>query len=67
MIRTLWDSKADRTLAPMQDVLELGNEARMNLPGTSSGNWCWRMQENQLTRQLAEKMRGLNEATDRLR
>lgn len=66
MIRALWDSKADRTLAQMQDLLELGNEARMNVPGTSSGNWCWRMQENHLTSQLAEKIRELNKATDRL-
>ncbi|MEJ2607409.1 MAG: 4-alpha-glucanotransferase [Anaerolineales bacterium] len=67
MIRALWHSKADRTLAQMQDLLELGNEARMNVPGTSSGNWRWRMQESQLTLQLAEKLRALNETTDRMR
>lgn len=67
MIRTIWQSKADRTLAQMQDLLELGNEARMNVPGTSSGNWCWRVQESQLTQQLAEKVRELNVSTDRLR
>lgn len=66
MIRCIWESRADRTLAPMQDLLELGNEARMNLPGTSVGNWSWRMQEKQLTQQLAEKIHALNETTNRL-
>jgi 4-alpha-glucanotransferase len=66
MIRCIWESKADRALAPMQDFLELGNEARMNVPGTSEGNWSWRMQEKHLAQQLAEKMRDLNEMTNRL-
>jgi 4-alpha-glucanotransferase len=67
MIRCIWESKADRAIAPMQDILELGNEARMNVPGTSSGNWSWRMQEHHASTQLAEALFGLNEATDRLR
>lgn len=45
MISTLWASVADLAVATMQDVLELGSEARMNLPGTRQGNWRWRMQK----------------------
>jgi len=65
MIRTLWHSKADMVLAQMQDVLNLGNEARMNYPGRLGGNWTWRMKEDALTDELKEKLRALNEATDR--
>lgn len=42
MIRAAWASVAAWAIAPLQDVLELGNEARMNLPGTETGNWSWR-------------------------
>ena len=45
LIRTLMASVADRVLFPMQDVLGLGSEARMNTPSVPSGNWRWRMQE----------------------
>ena len=67
MIRCIWESRADRALAPMQDLLDLNNEARMNVPGTSEGNWSWRMQEFHLSQQLADRMRALNETTNRLR
>ncbi|HEX7975182.1 MAG TPA: 4-alpha-glucanotransferase, partial [Anaerolineales bacterium] len=43
MIRAVWSSVAVFALAPMQDVLNLGTEARMNFPGRPSGNWSWRM------------------------
>lgn len=43
LIRTLWQSVAENVLAPMQDILSLGSQARMNLPGCASGNWQWRM------------------------
>lgn len=42
MIRLALASVADTAIVPLQDVLGLGNEARMNLPGTASGNWRWR-------------------------
>jgi 4-alpha-glucanotransferase len=42
MIRLAWASVADLAIAPLQDILGLGNEARMNLPGRPSGNWGWR-------------------------
>ena len=39
---------ADLAIVPVQDVLGLGSEARMNTPGTSSGNWRWRLKPGQL-------------------
>ncbi|MEB3276279.1 MAG: 4-alpha-glucanotransferase [Cyanobacteriota bacterium] len=39
------DSTADLAVVPLQDLLELGDEARFNTPGTASGNWCWRLQQ----------------------
>ncbi|MCB9741628.1 MAG: 4-alpha-glucanotransferase [Alphaproteobacteria bacterium] len=43
LIRLAWGSVADTAIAPMQDVLSLGAEARMNVPGEVDGNWTWRM------------------------
>ncbi|HEX9018120.1 MAG TPA: 4-alpha-glucanotransferase [Anaerolineaceae bacterium] len=48
-IRLAWSSVANFTLAPMQDFLSLGTEARMNQPGRLGGNWSWRMKESVLT------------------
>ena len=45
LIRALMASVANRVLFPMQDVLGLGSEARMNTPSVPSGNWRWRMPE----------------------
>lgn len=43
MIRSIWSSVAVFALAPMQDFLNLGGEARMNFPGKPAGNWGWRL------------------------
>ena len=59
MIRTIMASIADLAIVPLQDVLGLGSEARMNLPGTSKGNWRWRCRPDALTPELARKMREL--------
>ena len=45
MIRAVWASVANLAIAPVQDLLGLGSEARMNLPGTAQGNWEWRLGE----------------------
>jgi 4-alpha-glucanotransferase len=45
LLRIAWASTAQLAVAPLQDVLELGSEARMNLPGRPDGNWQWRMRE----------------------
>ena len=44
MLCAAWGSVAETAIAPMQDFLNLGSEARMNFPGTVGGNWLWRMQ-----------------------
>ena len=48
MLRTIFASVSFMAIATMQDLLELGGEARMNLPGTIGGNWTWRMTEDQM-------------------
>jgi 4-alpha-glucanotransferase len=65
MIRTVLASIADTAIIPLQDVLGLGTEGRMNLPGTSRGNWRWRFQSGVLSPELAKRLRALNEAYDR--
>jgi 4-alpha-glucanotransferase len=48
-LRALMASVADRVVTPLQDVLGLGTEARMNTPGRPNGNWRWRYTPDQLT------------------
>lgn len=43
MVRALYSSVADTVIVPMQDILGLDSDARMNTPATTSGNWQWRM------------------------
>jgi 4-alpha-glucanotransferase len=45
LLREAWASIATLAVAPMQDVLGLGSEARMNTPGLATGNWAWRLRE----------------------
>lgn len=66
MLRAIWGSRAGWSIAPMQDFLGLGEEARMNYPGTSTGNWRWRMDPGALSLKLANEVRALNEAHGRL-
>lgn len=60
LIRAVWKSVAVFAIAPMQDVLSLGGEARMNFPSKLGGNWEWRMSENDLRENLAAGLRDLN-------
>ena len=50
-------SRASLAIVPAQDVLGLGSEARMNRPGRIEGNWRWRLEPGQLTRELAGRLR----------
>ena len=59
-IRGVWSSVAIFGLAPMQDFLDLGNEARMNYPGNPSGNWMWRMSADAQNPELQAKIKQLN-------
>jgi 4-alpha-glucanotransferase len=61
LIRLAWSSIADYAMAPLQDVLDLGTDARMNLPGRASGNWGWRFQADMLTDGVLDRLRGLTE------
>ncbi len=65
MLRALQASVADTAIAPVQDLLGLGSEARMNRPGTAAGNWRWRLREGQLTAALAARLGGLSGLFDR--
>ena len=66
MIRGAWSSVAMFSLAPMQDFLCLGNEARMNYPGNPSGNWMWRMSAKDQSPELQAKIKTLNYLYSRL-
>jgi len=65
MIRVALASVADTAIAPVQDVLSLGPEARMNFPGTAEGNWSWRLGPGQLTGEHAEKLARMAQAYGR--
>jgi 4-alpha-glucanotransferase len=65
MIRAVLGSVADVAIVPLQDVLGLGGEARMNLPGSVGSNWKWRCRSGVLTGALAEKLRSLTTIYDR--
>ena len=56
LIRLAQSSVADTCIIPMQDYLELGNDARINLPSTLGNNWVWRMSGEALTDVLADKI-----------
>ena len=56
MIRAVLASVADTAMFPLQDLLGLGAEARMNRPGVAEGNWTWRFHDEDLTRALAERL-----------
>ena len=48
LVELAWSSVAALAMAPLQDILNLGNEARMNLPGRAEGNWRWRCTKDKL-------------------
>jgi 4-alpha-glucanotransferase len=66
LVRMAYASVARLAVAPMQDVLGLGSESRMNIPSKESGNWSWRMAPGSLTAALAEKLASLVEISDRM-
>jgi 4-alpha-glucanotransferase len=61
LIRIAWSSVADFALVPLQDILGLGTEARMNIPGVPSGNWRWRVTEGQITQDVWNRLANLTE------
>ncbi|HEV8461660.1 MAG TPA: 4-alpha-glucanotransferase [Gaiellaceae bacterium] len=67
LIEIAWRSRSALAIAPLQDVLALGNEARMNLPGTERGNWEWRYKPRALTNANAARLRALTSSSRRAR
>lgn len=65
MIRAIWASVADTAIAPLQDLLGIGSEGRMNVPASVSGNWMWRFEDGATTPELAERLRTLTETYGR--
>ena len=66
VIRLAMSSVAQLAIVPLQDVLGLGSECRMNRPGTLKGNWEWRFHPHQLTEEIKERLRNLTGLFDRL-
>ncbi|MGL4687758.1 MAG: 4-alpha-glucanotransferase [Fusobacteriaceae bacterium] len=60
-IEAVWSTKSVMALTQIQDLLGLDNSARMNIPSTSSKNWKWRLKENDLTSELAERLKEITE------
>jgi len=65
-IRSAQSSPAELSIVPMQDVLGLGSDARMNTPSLNNGNWRWRLRDDQFKSELASKLALLAEVSDRL-
>ena len=59
-LRDLYASEAGRVIVPLQDILGLGEESRMNIPGQTHGNWKWRFSFDQLTDEQAARLRKLS-------
>ena len=66
IIETLYASDGAWAILPLQDMLGLGDEARVNVPGTVGENWCWRVRAEQLDRAHADRLRELAQKTGRI-
>jgi 4-alpha-glucanotransferase len=64
-IRSIVSSVAHTAVIPLQDVLGLGSEARMNTPSTTSGNWKWRFRAGELTSAHSSRLKELTQLYDR--
>jgi 4-alpha-glucanotransferase len=65
LLRLPWESVAALAIAPLQDVLNLGNEAQMNAPGRAEGNWRWRCTDEMLSTRAFEWLRDLTNTSGR--
>ena len=66
LIRTAYASVAAFVIIPMQDILNLGEEARMNFPSTTGGNWCWRFTWDQISSAIMGKYKEMALLFERL-
>jgi len=62
-----WSSVAALSIAPLQDLLNLGKETRMNVPGQVEGNWRWRSTDEMFSDEPFEWLRDLTKNSNRLR
>ena len=65
LIRAAYTSVAETAIVPLQDILGLGSEGRMNRPGAGLDNWSWRFQSGALTKARADRLRKLAEISGR--
>lgn len=65
LMELAWSSIAALAIAPLQDLLNLGKEARMNVPGRAEGNWRWRCTEDMISESTFEWLRELTKGTTR--
>ena len=65
LIRSAFESIAALAVVPLQDLLGLGSEARMNTPGTADGNWTWRYRSSALTTHLRDRLKDLTHIHNR--
>jgi 4-alpha-glucanotransferase len=65
LMRLAWSSRAALSIAPLQDLLSLGKEARMNTPGRPNGNWNWRATEAMMAPPAFERLGELTENSRR--
>ena len=66
LIRAVLASRSDTAILPMQDVLGLGSDARMNVPGQAAGNWTWRCPPDGLDQHVSDWLRQVTEETGRI-
>ncbi|MGP0073246.1 MAG: 4-alpha-glucanotransferase [Bryobacteraceae bacterium] len=65
LMRLAWSSVAALAIAPLQDLVNLGGEARMNVPGRADGNWRWRCQEKMLGSEAFQWLKDLTKSSKR--
>jgi 4-alpha-glucanotransferase len=65
LMHLAWSSAAAVSIAPFQDLLNLGASARMNRPGSAEGNWRWRATPDMLSAPVFRRLRDLTESTGR--
>jgi 4-alpha-glucanotransferase len=65
LIRLAWSSRAAMAIAPLQDLLNLGREGRMNVPGRAEGNWRWRATRHMLAAPEFQWLKDLTNVTNR--
>jgi 4-alpha-glucanotransferase len=66
LIRLAMNSVANQAVFPLQDILGLGTEARMNFPGKAEGNWQWRYTEGMLNAEVGDRLRFMTRIYGRL-